>query len=220
MGETMEFARECCMQTVGRVCVQLGFESAEEAALEAVADVIRSFVSALAKRTHGNMVHSQRTVVALNDVLAAFRQAPSARVSWRSLERFAFRTDGKGWNLPSHLVVPVLPASKRQRVVCTPNHIGTNDEERSSHIPKFLPPFPPAHTYRKPEPSYAIQQPDDDDDDDDPNAATVVREREALQIALNRISRTAANGGNPPTEPRRAGTSPEQPLVVADDDVA
>lgn len=213
------FARECCVQTVARVCIQLGFDTAEESALEAVADVIRYFVSTLARRTHANMIHSQRTSVALNDLLAAFRQAPSARVSWRSLQDFAFRADGRGWNLPSHLVVPVLPVGKRQRVYN--NQLTAVDQDRSVLIPTFLPPFPPVHTYvtvDETAPSSAIP----DAQATSAKHPDMIREREALQLALNRISR-AANGGLMETndelsdeKDRYAGASFENPVVIED----
>lgn len=206
--EPRGFARECCVQTVARVCMELGFDTAEESALEAVADVVRYFVSSLARRTHANMIHSQRTTVALNDLLAAFRQVPSAPVSWRALQDFAFRADGRGWNVPSHLVVPVLPICKRQRV-CAKLPVSAT-EERSVHVPKFLPPFPPAYTYR----------PADDEAKGAarPQAAlsdvAIVREREALQLALNRICHTAHESESEEPDEWPAGSSAENPVII------
>lgn len=195
------FESECCVQSVARVCVELGFDTAEESALEAVADVVRYFVSSLAARTHGNMIHSQRTKVALNDVLAAFRQAPSARVSWRSLEDFAFRANDRGWNLPSHINAPELPVpgSQRRKACRLDDDGGGRGEKRSKLIPSFLPPFPPVHTYRRveerEEEENVVAQEEKGQTGEAASAAEsgagteVVREREALQLALNRISR-------------------------------
>lgn len=200
------YASECCVQSVARVCVELGFDTAEESALEAVADVVRYFLTSLAGRTHGNMMHSGRTKVALNDVLAAFRQAPSARVSWRSLEDFAFRANNRGWNLPCHISAPKLPVTSKRRRAC---HLGAGESKRSKLIPSFLPPFPPAHTYRREqeeEEATTTAPPAQRVDNGEGSLGDVVREREALQLALNRISR------------RRRFREENIPLSVEEDD--
>uniref|UniRef100_A0A7S3JZI9 Bromodomain associated domain-containing protein n=1 Tax=Aureoumbra lagunensis TaxID=44058 RepID=A0A7S3JZI9_9STRA len=109
IGTSREYASECSIQSVVQICVELGIDRADERSLEALADVARYFVNAIAQRSHANMVHGQRGVVALNDVLSAFHQAPTAQISWRALNAFADE-----WNVPSLIVVPNLPVPFRQ----------------------------------------------------------------------------------------------------------
>ena len=156
---TRSYARHCCSLAVAQVCLELGFERSEEAALDLLADTVRSFVDSklliqlfvqlllgVAKRTFANMVHSQRGTVALNDCLSAFQQAPSCRIAWRDLDKFAFRENG--WNLPSATVVPVLPAKKRARLWRLRSESFVDAKRRRRHsIPSFLPPFPPSTIY-------------------------------------------------------------------------
>ena len=87
-------AREASLVMASRVAKELGFEAAEETALEALADVVRYHINCLARRAAANARHSRRSDLALNDVLAALRQSPSAPQAWPEL-RF--------WRRPSLL---------------------------------------------------------------------------------------------------------------------
>ena len=89
-----EAAREACLVTASRVARQLGFEYAEDSALEALADVVRYYVNGVARRSAANARHAQRSDLALNDVLAGLRQTPASPVTWAELRDFAFRGDG------------------------------------------------------------------------------------------------------------------------------
>lgn len=184
------FARESCLVMASRVAVELGFEYAEDSALEALADVVRYYINHLARRSAANMHHATRSDLALNDLLAAFKQAPAAQTNWKALRDFAFRADGNGWKAPAANVGSVMPAAKRQRAA----HYGSLASRdapqgpRSVHIPKFLPPFPPKIAAKR-----KRSREDDSEKVDEGNA---VAEAEALQLALNRIGNAKARPGS------------------------
>ena len=186
-----EAAREACLVTASRVARQLGFEYAEDSALEALADVVRYYVNGVARRSAANARHAQRSDLALNDVLAGLRQTPASPVTWAELRDFAFRGDGGGWTAPDGGPggASCLPAAKRRRAAHY-GALGAADAPRpprSVHIPKFLPPFPPkvaAAARRK-------RDRGDGGGGDDRSPAEV----EALQLALNRIGGARARDG-------------------------
>ena len=175
-------AREACLGTASRVARELGFEYAEDSALEALADVVRYFINHLARRSAANMRHATRSDLALNDVLAALKQAPTCATTWVELNGFAFRPDGSGWRAPASTGgANCLPAAKRQRAAYY-GALGSSDAlpagPRSVHIPKFLPPFPPKVGAKR-----KRAHADEGARADDPAG-----EVESLQLALNRIA--------------------------------
>mmetsp|Transcript_13277 Transcript_13277/g.40895 ORF Transcript_13277/g.40895 Transcript_13277/m.40895 type:complete len:214 (-) Transcript_13277:26-667(-) len=165
-------AREASLVMAARVAQQLGFKSAEESALEALADVCRYYVNTLGRRAAANARHATRSDLALNDVLAALRQSPTAATSWRDLSEFA-----DGWRAPHGATGRTLPAPKRRRF-SRYGVLGAASETlappRSVHVPRFLPPFPPSVV--------ASAVPESERARDD------ARDVEGLQLALNRIN--------------------------------
>jgi len=186
-GMSSENAREACLVMAAAVAKKLGFETAEDAALEALADVVRYYVNCVARRASSNTRHAKRHDVALNDLLAALAQDPARPVGWRALRDF-----GAKWRAPAAARGACLPAAKRQRAAYY-GALGRGDAPvapRSVHVPKFLPPFPPAvEAARARRSAGARARPA-------PPAADDVREVEALQLALNRIEHAAAPGSS------------------------
>jgi hypothetical protein len=75
---------------------------------------------------------------------------PSSQVQWKELREFGFNEAGP-WQQPFHTEVPRLPVRKRKRApyaAQTDHASGSGSDCRPAHVPAFLPPFPPVHTYR------------------------------------------------------------------------
>jgi histone H3/H4 len=183
------------------VAKELGFETAEDSALEALADVVRYYVNVVARRAAANCGHAKRHDVALNDLLAAFKQGPAASTSWRELRDFSEK-----WAPASRRDAGcALPAAKRQRAAYY-GALGRGDAPRgprSVHVPKFLPPFPPAVEEKRARRAAAPGG--------DPRRAARgdgdVREVEALQLALNRIESVRAGSRSAPIDVEAPGAA-------------
>ena len=72
--------------------------------------------------------------------------------SWRSLRDFAFENvknptqeSNVRWSQPFPHTVPDFPERQKRR---HDEHI-SGDRIRGSHVPSFLPPYPPIHTYKR-----------------------------------------------------------------------
>ena len=74
---SQSLARDACIVAAARIARERGFAAADEGALEALADVVRASVRALARRAAANARHATRSELALNDVLSALKQSPS-----------------------------------------------------------------------------------------------------------------------------------------------
>ena len=98
---SQSLARDACIVAAARIARERGFAAADEGALEALADVVRASVRALARRASANARHATRSELALNDVLSALKQSPSNRVAWQELRDFFFPREGHGWRLPA-----------------------------------------------------------------------------------------------------------------------
>ena len=66
---SQSLARDACIVAAARIARERGFAAADEGALEALADVVRASVRALARRAAANARHATRSELALNDVL-------------------------------------------------------------------------------------------------------------------------------------------------------
>jgi len=75
------------------------------------------------------------------------------QVQWKELREFGFSEAGP-WQQPFHTQVPRLPVRKRKRTPyaaqtdSASSGGGSGGDGRPAHVPAFLPPFPPAHTYQ------------------------------------------------------------------------
>jgi hypothetical protein len=61
----------------------------------------------------------------------------------------------KSWNQPFHAEIPKLPVKKRKQFNYGAEESslgwGVDAHERPPHVPSFLPPFPPKHTFQSTE---------------------------------------------------------------------
>ena len=171
---SQSLARDACIVAAARIARERGFAAADEGALEALADVVRASVRALARRAAANARHATRSELALNDVLSALKQSPSNRVAWQELRDFFFPREGHGWRLPAQ-PGSTLPAPKRSSRYGVLGAGATTT--RRAHVPAFLPPFP-EKVLEKEAPAKKRKRGAEDD----------ARDAEALQLALNRIA--------------------------------
>mmetsp|Transcript_31040 Transcript_31040/g.62984 ORF Transcript_31040/g.62984 Transcript_31040/m.62984 type:complete len:206 (-) Transcript_31040:290-907(-) len=142
-----EYKNRVVVQAAATVCLAVGCSRVDEAVLDTLADVVKEYVKTIG--THANNIAEAggRTVCTPLDALSALKQMGPKEVSIVELRRFE-----KSWQQPFHAEVPQLPVKKRKRFNRGANESssgwGAQEIDRPPHIPAFLPPFPPKHTYQ------------------------------------------------------------------------
>jgi histone H3/H4 len=66
-----EYAKELSKQAIAKAAVAIGFERADEIAIDALADVLRNYISTIAVMTTNQAEASGRTVPGLHDAIKA-----------------------------------------------------------------------------------------------------------------------------------------------------
>mmetsp|Transcript_2083 Transcript_2083/g.2489 ORF Transcript_2083/g.2489 Transcript_2083/m.2489 type:complete len:252 (-) Transcript_2083:54-809(-) len=143
-----DFSHRVCVQAAAHICRAVGCQRAYPSVLDTIADVMKHYIGTIGTHAHAVAAHGGRSKIAATDVLAAMKQMGPDPVDWRSLRDFALNEDGASWQQPFHAEIPRLPVKKRKRNY----YASVEDEEedsRPSHIPSFLPPLPPKHSFHR-----------------------------------------------------------------------
>ena len=150
----MDYEDKVCRAASAHVCLAVGASRTYPSVLDTLADVTKHYIATLGLHAKGAAKIGGRTEVSAVDVLVATKQMGPGGCSWRDLNEFAFNEVGP-WQQPFHAEVPVLPARKRKREHFATVGVGGSaagavaDDGRPPHIPLWLAPLPPKHTYKK-----------------------------------------------------------------------
>ena len=151
----MDYEDKVCRAAAAHVCLAVGASRTVPSVLRTLADVTKQYIATVGVHAKGAAEIGGRTEVSAVDILVATKQMGPGGCSWRDLNEFAFNEVGP-WQQPFHAEVPVLPARKRKL-----EHFATvgggggaggipvADDGRPPHIPPWLAPLPPKHTYKK-----------------------------------------------------------------------
>ena len=152
-----EYAQEITKQAAARACVALGYQRTTPATLDCLADLVQHYIQSLSSNILEISEISGRVQPGIQDVLSALSD-PAKPDSWDKLRDFAFENvkdptlaSETKWCQPFPHEVPDFPERQKRR----------HDERlysheiriKAAHVPDFLPPYPPLHTYKRTVPS-------------------------------------------------------------------
>lgn len=147
-----EFARELTKQAIARACVALGSKTTSMAVLDSLADIVRHFITQMGVRMQSVAEASGRAIPGIQDVLynaQKFNLRTNSKIRWEELSDFAVPSDPQvqGWNHPFPHQISNFPI--RQSAISDRVSLNEPGATRGDYIPQHLPPFPPAHTYKR-----------------------------------------------------------------------
>ena len=152
-----EYAQEITKQAAARACVALGINRTSSATLDCLADVVRHFSQSLSANIMERSEISSRAQPGIHDILSVLSD-PSKPDSWDKLRDFAFENvkeptvaSSTRWNQPFPHDVPDFPERQKRRH--DERSFTHENRIKASHVPEFLPPYPPLHTYKRTVPS-------------------------------------------------------------------
>ncbi len=143
------YADKVCRSAVAHVCYRVGASRSYPSVLNTLADVTKEYIKTIGRQSSGVAVNGGRADVSAVDIMSGLKQMGYGQATWMELKKFAFNeSGGPSWHFPCPVEVPMLPVRKRKR-----EHFAVvgsqNTEARPAHIPSWLPPLPPKHTYKK-----------------------------------------------------------------------
>mmetsp|Transcript_21360 Transcript_21360/g.48178 ORF Transcript_21360/g.48178 Transcript_21360/m.48178 type:complete len:249 (-) Transcript_21360:383-1129(-) len=151
-----EFKRRVTAQGCAHVCLAVGCTRAFPSVLEVLADVTRDYVATIGSHSRTLAEAGGRSEVTAIDVLSVLKHMGPEAQQWKDLQHFAFSDEP--WQQPFNTEIPRLPVRRRRRAHFASTAEGDEatiegegGEERPAHVPDFLPPFPPKHTYQSTE---------------------------------------------------------------------
>jgi len=151
------YANAVMKRAVARACLALGFKHSQISAVDSLADIVRLYIQTLAVASQNQAEMSSRAFAGIQDVMAAAESTRPKSTNWKELQSFAFIDvrkpeikDKSKWNQPFPVDIPSFPIDQPFQQSFT--EIGSSLDDTSStqnHVPSHLPPFPPAHTYKR-----------------------------------------------------------------------
>ena len=151
-----EYAQEITKQAAARACVALGINRTAPATLDCLADVVRHFSQSLSANVMERSEISSRAQPGIHDILSVLSD-PSKPDAWDKLRDFAFENvkeptlSSTRWNQPFPHEVPDFPERQKRRH--DERSFTHENRIKAAHVPEFLPPYPPLHTYKRTVPS-------------------------------------------------------------------
>jgi len=138
------YSRVAMQVVVAQVCKELGFQSIQESACEALAEITQKYIEEIGITSHKYAESTSRTESNFNDIRQALKDL---HVSLDDLRTFALVAD----DLPFAKDIPEFPL-KRPQTDSADNNVlpsvqETEEKQSQPHIPDFLPPFPSPHAY-------------------------------------------------------------------------
>jgi len=126
------YSRVAMQVVVAQVCKELGFQSIQESACEALAEITQKYIEEIGITSHKYAESTSRTESNFNDIRQALKDL---HVSLDDLRTFALVADD----------LPFAKDSADNNVL--PSVQETEEKQSQPHIPDFLPPFPSPHAY-------------------------------------------------------------------------
>ncbi|KAH9318067.1 hypothetical protein KI387_019836, partial [Taxus chinensis] len=151
------FGRAVARIAVAQICESLGFQSCQQSALDALADIAVRYLSDLGKSSHYYANLAGRTECNALDVIQSMEDmnqpqgfSGASDILYRRLSASATVKDiiyyiNRSEEIPFARPVPRFPVVKKRELM--PSFAQMGETPASSHIPPWLPAFPDPHTY-------------------------------------------------------------------------
>lgn len=133
------FSRELMKVVVAQIAQAVGFHSIHQSASESIADILQLYIEELGYSSHLYAEHATRTESNFHDINSTFEDLG---VSVPDLFNFVTQFE----EIPFAKAVPPFPLPKKE-IPHPPDLADKEELPHPDHIPSFLPPFPPRHTY-------------------------------------------------------------------------
>jgi hypothetical protein len=151
------YASAVMKRAVARSCLALGFKHSQASAVDSLADIVRLYIQTLAVASQNQAEMSSRAFAGIQDVMAAAESTRPKSTNWKELQSFAFIDvkkpeikDKSKWNQPFPVDIPSFPIDQQFLQPFTEIEASLDDASSTrDHVPSHLPPFPPAHTYKR-----------------------------------------------------------------------
>lgn len=152
------FGRAVAQIAVAQICEGAGFQSCQQSALEALADIAVRYLCDLGKAAHYYAGLAGRTDCNVFDVIHAMEDMFAAQgfagasdvishsVSGSGTVREIMQYTKRAEEIPFARPVPRFPVVKKRKLL--PTFLQMKETPAHQHIPPWLPAFPDSHTYK------------------------------------------------------------------------
>ncbi|GLJ48763.1 hypothetical protein SUGI_1028380 [Cryptomeria japonica] len=200
------FGRAIARIAVGQICESAGFQSCQESALEALADIAVRYLGDLGKSAHFYANLACRTECNVFDVIQSLEDMNhpqgfvgasnilSRRLSASATVKDIIHYTNRSEEIPFARPVPHFPVAKKRELM--PSFAQMGEAPPSSQIPQWLPAFPDPHTY--------VHTPVWNERKSDPRMDKIEQARQrrkAERSLLNLQQRLACAGGPSSSQP-------------------
>ncbi|KAI3716677.1 hypothetical protein L1987_67713 [Smallanthus sonchifolius] len=151
-----EFGRSIAKVAIGQICERIGFDSSNDSALEALADIAIRYVRDLGKTAKFYANVANRTECNVFDVIQSLEDLDSSTGFPGGSEAFTSLLQSSAMKeiieyvevveeVPFAQPVPRFPIVRNRKLI--PSFVQMGETPEFKHVPDWLPAFPDPHTY-------------------------------------------------------------------------